>query len=59
MVGNIIIVALCMVFFIIFTKYFKDIFFISHLSISVLLLNTFSLLKCIFFIIIILLYGGI
>ena len=48
-----------MVFFIIFIKYFKDIFFILYLSISVLLLNTFSLLKYTSFIIIILLYGGI
>ena len=48
-----------MVFFIIFTKCFKDIFFMLYLSILVLLSNTFSLLKYIFLVIIILLYGGI
>ena len=48
-----------MVFLTIFTKYFKDIFFILYLSISVLPLNTFSLLKYISFVIITLLYGGI
>ena len=59
MVGNVIVVALRVVFFTIFIKYFKDIFFILHLSILVLPLNIFSLLKYISFIIIILLYGGI
>ena len=54
-----IIITLRLVFFIIFIKYSKDIFFILHLSILVLLLNTFSLLKCTSLIIIILLYGGI
>ena len=48
-----------MVLFIIFTKYSKDIFFISHLNISVLLLNISSLLKYTSFIIITLLYKGI
>ena len=48
-----------MVFFTIFTKCFKDIFFILYLSVLVLPLNIFSLLKCISFVIIILLYGGI
>ena len=59
MVGSIVIIALRVVLFIIFIKYFKDIFFISHLNVLVLPSNTFSLLKCIFFIIITLLYGGI
>ena len=59
MVNNIIIIALYVVFFIIFTKCFKDIFFTLYLSILVLLSNIFSLLKYIFFIIIILFYGGI
>ena len=59
MVGNIIIITLCMVFFTIFIKCFKDIFFILYLSISVLPLNTFFLLKYISLIIITLLYGGI
>ena len=59
MIGNIIIIALYMVFFMTFVKYFKDIFFILYLSILVLPSNTFSLLKCISFVIIILLYGGI
>ena len=59
MVGNIIIIALYMVFFTIFIKYFKDIFFILYLSVLVLPLNTFSLLKYTSLIIIILLYGGI
>ena len=58
MVNNIIIVVLRMVFFTIFTKCSKDIFFTLYLSVLVLLLNTFSLLKCVFFIIITLLYGG-
>ena len=58
-VNSVIIITLRMVFFTIFIKYFKDIFFISHLSISVLPLSTFSLLKYIALIIIILLYGGI
>ena len=57
--SNIIIIALRVALFIIFTKYFKNIFFISHLNISVLLLNTFSSLKYTSLIIIILLYGGI
>ena len=48
-----------MVFLIISIKYFKDIFFILYLSILVLPLNTFSLLKCISLVIITLLYGGI
>ena len=56
-VNNIIIVTQCMAFFIIFTKYSKDIFFILYLSVLVLALNTFSLLKYISFVIIILLYG--
>ena len=59
MVNNIIIITLRIILFIIFTKYFKNIFFILYLNISVLLLNTFSLLKYISFIIIILLYRGI
>ena len=59
MVGSTVIIALYVVLFIIFIKCFKDIFFISHLSISVLPLNIFFLLKYIFFIIITLLYGGI
>ena len=59
MVGNIIIIVLYMVFFTIFVKCFKNIFFILYLSILVLPLNTSFLLKCISFIIIILLYGGI
>ena len=59
MINNTIIVTLRIVFFTISTKCFKDIFFISHLSISVLLSNTSSLLKYISFVIIILLYGGI
>ena len=58
-INNIIIITLRVVFFIIFIKYFKDIFFILYLSISVLPSNTFSLLKCTSFIIIILLYRGI
>ena len=58
-VGNAIIVTLRIVFFTIFIKYFKDIVFILHLNISVLLLNTSSSLKCISFVIIILLYRGI
>ena len=58
-VGNVIIIALCVVFFTIFAKCFKDIFFMSYLSVLVLPLNTFSLLKCMSFVIIILLYGGI
>ena len=58
-VGNAIIITLYVVFLTIFTKYFKDIFFILYLSISVLPSNTFFLLKCISLIIIILLYGGI
>ena len=58
-VNNTIIITLPMVFFIIFTKYFKDIFFISHFSISVLPSNIFSLLKYISFVIITLFYGGI
>ena len=59
MVGSIIIVILRMVFFIIFTKCFKDIFFMLYLNVLVLLLNIFSLLKCMSFVIIILLYKGI
>ena len=59
MIGSAIIVILRMVFFMIFIKCFKDIFFILHLSVLVLPSNTFSLLKCTFFIIIILLYRGI
>ena len=58
-INNVIIITLYMVFFIIFIKCFKDIFFILYLSILVLLLNISSLLKCISFIIIILLYRGI
>ena len=58
-VGNVIIIALCMALFIIFIKYFKDIFFILYLNVLVLPSNTFSLLKCISFVIIILLYRGI
>ena len=49
LIGNIIIVTLYIAFFIIFTKYSKDIFFILYFSISVLLLNTSSLLKYISF----------
>ena len=48
-----------MALFIISTKYFKNIFFILYLNISVLSLNIFSLLKYTSFIIIILLYKGI
>ena len=48
-----------MAFFTTFTKYFKDIFFILYLSVSVLPLNISSSLKYISFVIIILLYGGI
>ena len=48
-----------MAFLTIFTKYSKDIFFISYLNVYVLLSNTFSLLKYTSFIIITLLYGGI
>ena len=48
-----------MAFFTTFIKYFKDIFFMLYLSISVLPLNIFFSLKYIFFVIIILLYGGI
>ena len=59
MVGNIIIIALYVVFFIIFIKCFKDIFFILYLNVLVLLLNTFFLLKCMSLVIITLLYGGI
>ena len=59
MVGNIVIVALRVALLTIFTKYFKDIFFILHLSISVLPSNTSSLLKYTSFVIITLLYGGI
>ena len=58
-IGNVIIVALYVVFFTIFVKYFKDIFFMLYLSVLVLPLNTFSSLKCTSFVIIILLYGGI
>ena len=43
----------------IFIKYFKDIFFILYLSVSVLPLNISSLLKYTSFIIITLLYKGI
>ena len=42
-----------------FVKYSKDIFFILFLSVSVLVSNIFSLLKCMSLVIIILLYGGI
>ena len=59
MVNNAIIIALCVVFFTTFTKYSKDIFFISYLSTSVLLLNISSLLKYISLVIIFLLYKGI
>ena len=59
MISSIIIITLRMAFFTISTKYSKDIFFILYLSISVLLSNTFSLLKYISFIIITLLYKGI
>ena len=59
MVGNVIIIAVYMAFFTIFTKYFKDIFFMSHLNILVLPSNTSSSLKYASFIIIILLYKGI
>ena len=59
MIGSVIIIALRVVFFTIFTKCFKDIFFTLHFSISVLPSNTFSLLKCISLVIITLLYGGI
>ena len=59
MVGNIIIINLRVVFFTTSAKYFKDIFFILHLSISVLPLNISSLLKYTSFVIITLLYGGI
>ena len=58
MVSNIVIVALCVVFFIIFIKCFKDIFFILYLSILVLLLNIFFI-KVYVLVIIVLLYGGI
>ena len=59
MVGNVVVIALRVVFFTIFIKCFKDIFFMLYLSVLVLLLNTFFLLKCMSFVIIILLYGGI
>ena len=59
MVNSIVIVAVHMAFFIIFIKYFKEIFFISHLKDLVLPLNTFSVLKYISLVIIILLYEGI
>ena len=59
MVSNVVIIALRVVFFTIFIKYFKDIFFILYLSVLVLLLNIFSSLKYTSFIIIILLYRGI
>ena len=59
MVSNTIVITVHMVIFTIFTKYSKDIFFTMLLSILVLPLNTFSLLKYISFIIITLLYGGI
>ena len=52
-------ITLRVVFLTTFTKCSKDIFFISHLSISVLPSNISSLLKYISFIIIILLYRGI
>ena len=58
-VGNIIIIALRIIFFMIFIKCFKDIFFILYLSISVLLLNISSSLKCISLVIITLSYRGI
>ena len=58
-VGSTVIITLRMAFFTIFTKCFKDIFFILYLNVLVLSLNTFSLLKYTSFIIIILLYGGI
>ena len=58
-VGNAVIIALRVVFFTIFIKCFKNIFFILYLSILILPLNTFSLLKCTSLIIIILLYKGI
>ena len=59
MVGNVIVITLRVAYFTIFIKCFKDIFFILHLSVLVLPLNIFSLLKCTSLIIIILLYGGI
>ena len=59
MVGNIIIIVLRVVFFTIFIKCFKNIFFTLYLSISVLPSNIFSLLKCMSLVIITLLYGGI
>ena len=57
MVGNIVIIVLRVVFFTIFIKCFKDIFFILYFSILVLPLNVFSSLKCTSFIMIILLYA--
>ena len=53
------IVTLCVAFFMTFTKCSRNIFFILYLIISVLPLNTFSLLKYASFVIIILLYRGI
>ena len=58
MVGNIVIVALRMVFFIIFAKNFKDIFFTLYLNISVLLSNISFLLKYISLVIIIFIIRG-
>ena len=58
-VSNTVIIALRVVFLTIFTKYSKDIFFILYLNILMLPSNTFFLLKCTSFVIIILLYKGI
>ena len=59
MVGSVINIALRVVFFTIFVKCFKDIFFTLYLNVLVLPSNIFSLLKYMSFVIITLLYGGI